>query len=866
MVFSSALLLAFLASLGALGVNLCASVRSAPLRYPWYYKMRLSVLNKRNLVRFLRFAALALLALAAVGGIAIFWLSRGLPDPKEALHSLPPASVRVTDRHGNLLYTSLAQGSALRVPIPPEQIPACMKQATVAVEDATFYQNPGVDWKGILRALWLDLRARRVVAGGSTITQQVARNLLLTPAERNRRTLRRKIREMLLARRLTRSLTKEQILALYLNHTYYGGFAYGVEAAAQTYFGKPAAQLTLPECALLAGLPQAPNLYNPFKHPRAARARQKVVLSLMVKHGFITKAEAEQALAVPLQYNPAPYPMRAPHAVWMALEKVAELQAKGVLPKNAPLEVRTTLDLGLQTSAEEAVRRHLKRLQKYSVTDAAVVILDPHTGDVLALVGSADYNNRTIQGAVNMATMPRSTGSAFKPIIYAAALQPTLPHPFTEATVFWDVRTVFHTADGKPYIPHDYDLREHGPVSLKQALASSLNIPAVETLQFVGVGATLAYARRLGIRSLKSAEQYDLSLALGGGEVSILELADASTAFADAGRFHPYRLLLDVRDADGHVLYHQAPPRPTQVWDERVAWLISDILSDDAARTIGFPPHSSLEVGFPAAVKTGTSSGFHDNWAVGYTPDFVVGVWAGNANFEPMQGVDGLTGAAPIWHSVIRAAARLRPSEGFKRPEGLVSVRVCSLSGLLPTPNCPITHRAWFIRGTEPTEPDNVYHRVEIDVATGRLATDSTPPERRKTVLAVVVPPRAQSWARKHGFVLLNDLLARSSPLPRTEQPLVMLSPADNAVYRLSPDAPAGSQAIVVEAASALGTPLAVTLWVDGRPWKRITSPPYRAWWNLEVGTHRFWAQAVDADGRVLRSRAVQIRVEGGTP
>ena len=815
---------------------------------------------------FLKFAVLIFaFALLAVGGMGYLWVWRGLPNPQEALRTLPPASIRVTDRHGNLLYTSLAQGEALRMPIPPEQIPACMKQATVAVEDATFYQNPGIDWRGILRALWLDLRARRIVAGGSTITQQVARNLLLSPKERSRRTLRRKLREMVLAWRLSRTLTKDQILTLYLNQTYYGGFAYGVEAAAQTYFGKPASQLTLPECALIAGLPQAPNLYNPFQHPQAARERQKTVLALMVKHGFITEAEEKQALAVPLHYNPAPYPMRAPHAVWLALGIAADLQAKGLIPKNAPIELRTTIDLGLQTAAEDAVHRHLKRLRKYSVNDAAVVVLDARTGEVLALVGSADYNNRSIRGAVDMATTPRPTGSAFKPIIYAAALQPSLPKPLTEATVFWDVRTVFHTADGKPYIPHDYDLREHGPVTLRQALASSLNIPAVQTLQFVGVGVALDYARRLGIHSLRGAKQYDLSLALGGGEVSLLELSDAYTAFADGGRFHPYRLLLDVRDADGKVIYQPPAPKPTRVWDERVAWLISDILSDDAARTLGFPPHSSLEVGFPAAVKTGTSSGFHDNWAIGYTPDFVVGVWAGNADFEAMQGVDGLTGAAPIWNDVIRAAVGDRASPPFRRPKGMVALEVCTLSGLLPTPACPETHLAWFIRGTQPTMPDNVWRRVEIDALTGKLATPATPPERRRAVLALKVPARAQNWARQHGYILLDDLLAGAQPSPTAQnEPLVVLSPADNAVYRIDPDLPPDSQAVMVEAASSLGGALTVTLLVDGKPWKQFTSPPYRAWWRLELGTHRFSAQAVGADGRVWRSNVVTITVEEG--
>ncbi len=805
---------------------------------------------------------LTLLTTALLAAGVLFWrLTRGLPDPAQALTAAPAVpSIRITDRTGRLLYEALPN-DARYTPLPADRIPACMKSATLAVEDPTFYTNTGLDFRGMVRALWQNVRARGVVSGGSTITQQVARNLLLSPQERGERTLQRKLREAVLAWQLTRDLTKDQILALYLNTTYYGGFAYGIEAAAQTFFGKPAAQLTLPECALLAGLPQAPAAYDPFTHPEAARDRQRVVLDLMVRHGFLTPEARERALAVPLAYNTTPYPMRAPHFVWMVLQEIHTLQAQGALPANAPLEIRTTLDLDVQTLAEKAMQQHLAYLQRVSdhnVNDAAVVVLDAHTGELLALVGSSDYTNRAIHGAVNMATAPRPTGSAFKPIIYAAALQPNQPHPWTEATVLWDVGQTFTTADGTPYRPQNYDRRVHGPVTLRQALASSLNIPAVATLQHVGVAEAMTYARRLGITSLEAPDRYDLSLALGGGEVSLLELTDAYTAFADHGLYHPVIWLYEARNAvTAETLYRPAHPAPTPVWDARVAWLISDILSDDAARSIGFPRHTSLEVGFPAAVKTGTSSGFHDNWTIGYTPDWVVGVWVGNADYKAMRQIDGLTGAAPIWHRIVRSLAAATAPAGFPRPDGMVQETVCTVSGLLPTPACPQTHVAWFIAGTQPTRADDVCQTVVIDAATGAPANAATPPSRRQTITAFALPPVAWYWARTHGWPLVQDFAATTP----NDAVVFLQSPADGSVYHLQPNLSAEAQEILVVAETER-TSARLRLWADDTLLAECSAPRCTAWWPLRAGEHRFWADVVSENAPAVLSPVTTIFVE----
>ncbi len=818
--------------------------------------------------RLCRACLLVLAPLVLLVAALWWWLATVLailPDPAKALATAPATpSIRITDRKGRLLYEALPD-NARYTPLPPERIPACIKNATLAVEDPSFYTNPGFDFRGLARALWQNVRAGKVVSGGSTITQQVARNLLLSPQERGERTLRRKIREAVLAWKLTRELSKDQILALYLNTTYYGGFAYGIEAASQTFFGKTAAQLTLPECALLAGLPQAPAAYDPFIHPEAARERQRVVLDLMVRHGFLTPEGRERALAVPLVYNTTPYPMRAPHFVWMVLQDLHTLQTQGLVPIDTPLEIRTTLDIDIQTLTEKAVQRHLAYLQRvvdHNVNDAAVVVLNAHTGELLALVGSNDYTNNAIHGAVNMATAPRPTGSAFKPIIYAAALQPDHSHPWTEATVLWDVRQTFTTASGAPYRPENYDRREHGPVTLRQALASSLNIPAVTTLQHVGVAKALAYARRLGITTLKDPTSYDLSLALGGGAVSLLQLTNAYIAFATPGVFRPVYWLYEIDEITNNGLpttYSPPPPQPQTVWDPRVAWLISDILSDDNARSLGFPRHTSLEVGFPAAVKTGTSSGFHDNWAIGYTPDWVVGVWVGNADYKAMRQVDGLTGAAPIWHTIIRSLASAQPPQSFPRPEGIVQETVCSLSGLLPTPACPHTHTAWFITGTQPTQPDNICQQITLDTATGAPAGPETPPSRRQTITAFNLPPIAWDWARAHGWPLVQDFLIGATPSP-TPASVFLKSPPDGSIYRLTPDLPTDAQQIPITAETALpGARLRI--WADGTLLAECTTPSCTVWWPLSPGEHRFWAVAV-TDQTQQQSLVVTITVE----
>jgi len=389
-----------------------------------------------------------------------------------------------------------------------------------------------------------------------------------------------------------------------------------------------------------------------------------------------------------------------------------------------------------------------------------------------------------------------------------------------------------------------------------------LNIPAVKTLQEVGIENTIDLARRLGITSLRDPQQYDLSLALGGGEISLLQLSTAYAALANNGYFTGEYSILDIHDADGKLLYTQEKDSPLQVLDPRVAWLISDILSDDSARSTGFGLNSTLKLDRTAAVKTGTTTNFHDNWTIGYTPDLLVGVWVGNSGYEAMHNVTGLTGAAPIWHEVMRGLLQGRPDHPFERPGGLTQVEVCDLSGLLPTPACPHTRMEWFIAGTEPAQTDTFHQQVWIDMLTNSIAEDATPIERRKSMTVLNLPVEAQTWAREQGLPLLGDFSQTANNISQGLNDLLLTSPPPNTTYRIDPSFDPSAQQLQIEVAAGMGISQ-VTIWVDGSPLTTLSSPPYQTWWSLSAGEHRFWAQGVNANGESVKSDAVTITVLG---
>jgi len=836
-------------------------------------------------VLFRRHRPWALLGIAAgialLAGAGIYaWLLADLPsldDPGSLYDYTAAPSSKIYDRYGRLLFEMPPPHTGSHSPVPVDEIPEALRNATVATEDATFYQNPGVDAWAIVRAVWINVQGGEVLSGGSTITQQLARTLLLSPEERYERTLARKLREAVLAWRLARNYGKDEILALYLNEIYFGNMAYGVEAAAQATFGKPVRDLDLAECTLLAGLPQAPSYYNPLENLPAAKERQAVVLNLMVKHGYLTEEEARLAREEPLHFAAAPFPIRAPHFVMYVrsqLEKELGLERL----EQGGLRIYTTLDVDLNDTARDLARHRLARLAEcngrragcppggHNVRNVSLVALDPQTGEILAMLGSPDYFSARISGAVNGTTALRQPGSSIKPITYAAAFQ---GGNLTAATMMLDVRTSFLTREGASYVPLNYDLQFRGPVRLREALGSSYNLVAVKVLEDVGVEAMTGLARRMGISTFDDPDRLGLSVTLGGGEVRLLELTAAYGALANGGHAVRPVAVRRVEDEEGRLLWAPEPGLGGRVLDERVAYLVTDILSDDVARIPSFGEASVLALSRPAAVKTGTTTDFVDNWTIGYTPELVVGVWAGNADNEPMRDISGISGAAPIWHDLMESALKGYPAVEFRQPEGLVEVEVCALSGQLPGDDCPHRVRELFLEGTEPHETCTMHRRVAVDRATGLPAWAGTPREQVGYRLVTVWPAEAEQWAREKGLwepiawgaaPEEAQAIAQAPPAQPAAGALMMTAPDRGAVYRLDPALPRDAQRISIAAASA--TPLSeVTLLVDGRPLARFDAPPYRLLWRLEPGTHTFRAEGVGPGGEPVASDEVRIDV-----
>jgi penicillin-binding protein 1C len=845
---------------------------------------------------------IALGTLAVAGGL----LLADLPAPEALVARSSPDATKIYDRNGRLLYEVLDPRAGRRTRVALDELPVHTRQMVVAVEDANFYANPGVDVRGITRAALQMARERHIVSGGSTITQQLARAVLLEQEERSQRTFARKLRESILALRITRAFSKDQILEMYLNEVYFGQLAYGIEAASQTYFGKPARELDLAESALLAGLIQSPAAYNPLVDVDAARYRQGVVLDLAVKAGAITREEAELAKAEPLHFTGGNVPLRAPHFV-SYVRTLLEAKYGDELVNRGGLHVITTLDLDLQARAEAIVQRRMAELNAkrpgkpdYNVSDAALVAIDPSTGEILAMVGSADYFNAKIDGAVNVALARRQPGSAIKPVTYATAFGMQVPaskvqgqlaeaarsdfQPLTAATVLSDVPTTFLTKENEPYRPVNYDRMWHGPISLRRGLATSSNMLAVKVLDLVGVDAMIDTAEALGITTLADRERYGLALTLGGGEVRLLELTGAFAAFANQGHRVMPTAILSVAGSGSQAARGEASPgdveaTPSQpaplAVSPQVAYLITDILSDDEARLPAFGESSVLRLRRPAAAKTGTTTDWRDNWTIGYTPDLAVGVWVGNADNSPMRFISGITGAGPIWHDFMEEAHKGKPVRRIPRPDGLVEVEVCETSGRLPTEHCQRRKRELFIAGTEPTTYDTSYQAFDVDAATGLLwAVGCAGPQVERVFR--ILPPEARDWGRARGLpqppadtcdgqsvaAAQRSTLEGSSDLPPENLQLSITSPAPNTTFALSRQLPAAFQRVEIAAQARTTRRLReVTLLVDGASIATAAQPPYRALWKLTPGEHTVQAVGLDADGNRVASASIRFAV-----
>lgn len=770
--------------------------------------------------------ALVLVPVAAViAGCVLAVLLSPLPSP---LSPSSPSAVAFTDRHGGLLRLDADADGVRRLPADPGRVSPHLVHAVLAAEDRRFFRHPGVDPLALARAAWQDVRARRVVSGGSTLTMQLAR--LLDPRPR---TLGAKLAQIALAARIEWAYDKREILAAYLSRAPMGNRIEGFEAGARVYFGKPAAQLSAAEAALLAAVPRAPSRDNPWRDLEALRGRRDAVLGRMHELGWIDTTSFHASRAEPVVLAADPLRFSAPHFLARVGAEIGPVEA-------GASRVVTTLEPALQARVERIVARHLEELAASGVRSMAVVAADLERGEWLAWEGSGGFWSAP-DGQLDGARALRQPGSALKPFTYAAAFDAGL----SPASVLADIPASFTWAAGT-WTPRNYDQRFHGPLTARSALACSVNVPSARALQHVGPQALCDLLRRAGVSTLgESAERWGLGLTLGAGEVRLAELAVAFGALLRGGELVRPAAWRAVTDANGQVLRRPERAAPVRVCSAEAAAQVVDVLADPEARAPAFGLWSVLRLPFAAAVKTGTSEGFRDNWCVGGTRDVVVGVWAGNFDRSPMGNVSGITGAGAVWREVMLAWAELeRPGLDLStrdtlgpRPSSLHEVEVCALSGLAPSPSCPRAVRELLREEQAPRQTCDWHVRL----ADGRVA--------------VRWPALYRDWAAGEGLLEPATVLADSTA-SRRDEVLAVLAPTDGDAFVLSPDLPRRYQSLELRCAVP-GGPAEVTWLVDGEPLARVGAP-FAARWELAPGAHRFEVVAGDA-----RSRPVVVSVFG---
>ena len=749
---------------------------------------------------------------ASIAAYSYYSIARTLPSVEDLqARASQFETTRILDRNGAVLYEILDPNAGRRTYVPLEKISPYLVAATIATEDKDFYSHPGFDVWAIVRALWENYQTGGQGGGASTITQQLARALLLSPEERAERTIQRKAREIILAAELTRRYSKEEILELYLNEIYYGNLAYGIEAASETYFNTTADKLTLAQAAFLAGLPQSPGVYDIHTNRDATLGRNDQVLVLMYtlseERGCIAVSSSPAPVCVDAtaatrasdeirNYNfpPPDVNIRYPHWVYYVRSQLEQKYDAQTIYRSG-FTIYTTLDPQLQDEAQRILSEQVAALADKNARNGALVAIQPSTGQILAMVGSADFYNDSIAGQINMAvSQTRQPGSSIKPITFVAAFE----KGWTPSTLIWDVPSEFPpsglaTDTREPYKPLNYDGKFHGPVTVRVALANSFNVPAVKALDFVGVydnpdtaekEGLIAMAERLGITSLTQSD-YGLALTLGGGEVSLLDMTSAYAVFANEGVKIPPVAILKVTDYEGNVIEEYQAPKGEQVLRAEHAYLISSILSDNEARSWMFGRNSVLNLPFPAAAKTGTSGTARgdaaelvfDNWTLGYTPDLVTGVWIGNADYSPMVNTTGSTGAAPIWSQFMQYAAP-RVSNGnptpFVAPQGIIEKIVCSLTGAEPSQWCKGDQYREVFASDQPPLPPNkdLFSKVTIDTWTRLEASAACDEFTEETNAMRVNDPWARKWLESNegkNWLEANDLPQKFVYAPERE-------------------------------------------------------------------------------------------------
>lgn len=667
-----------------------------------------------------KFSLFGLIGLIILMAFLFIWYGKDLPAPGKLITAQANQASGIYDRNGILLYSVYQNQNRIYVNL--KGIPKYLQQGTIAIEDRNFYSNQGFSLTGYLRAI-KNLVLLRGVSGGSTLTQQLVKTVLLTPEQ----TIPRKIKELMLSIQVDRRYSKNEILEMYLNDISYGGTAVGVQAAAQTYFGKDVKELNLAQSAFLAGLPQSPSVYSPFSGNKYYLDRTQDVLNAMVRDGYINQKQAEGSLKEikTTKFSESNTGIKAPHFVFYVKQKLIS-QFGDQAVENGGLRIKTTLDYKIQKQAEDIVKAEVEKAKNLNVGNGAAVVTNPKTGEILAMVGSKDYFDTKNDGNFNASTAYRQPGSSLKPITYATAFT----RGYSASSLLMDVKTNFKAIDTeKDYIPVNYDGKYRGPVQVRFALGNSINIPAVKMLAMVGIKNVMQNAYNMGIDNWQPTDdnlrEVGYSLVLGGRDVRLIDEMEAYGVFANGGEKMPLTSILEVDDSKGSVLYKYNQPSPQRIFSKEVSFLISHILLDNNARSMEFGSYSQLVVaGHPSvSVKTGTTNEIRDNWTIGYTPSVVVGVWVGNNDNSPMSKVaSGITGAAPIWNKIISFVLKGKVDEPPQKPDDVIAMQIDALGGGLPVSG-QAERSEYFIKGTEPTSPSPIYAKVKISKhQSGKLA------------------------------------------------------------------------------------------------------------------------------------------------
>jgi len=809
------------------------------------------VKRSKKIALWSRYAFLGVALLLIISFIAIPLFAFNLPSPDKIVRR-DGFSTKILDRNGEVLYDIFVDER--RTPVELDDIPLFLRQATIAIEDKNFYEHKGFDPTGVFRAVF-NIVFRGRIQGGSTLTQQLVKNALLSPE----RTIFRKIKEFLLSIQIERKYSKDEILKMYLNEVPYGGTAFGVETATETYFGKKVKDLNLVESAILAGLPQRPSAYSPYSStPDAYIGRTQQVLRRMREDDYITKEQEEAAVDelenVKFQERGASF--KAPHFVQYIQKILEDTYGENVVERGG-LKVTTTLDLELQESAEDVVKEEIDKVKGLKISNGAVVVLDPETGEILAMVGSRGFNDPDIDGQVNVTTRLRQPGSAIKPITYVTAFK----EGYSASSLIMDVPTTFPGGVGQPdYKPVNYDGEYRGPMQFRYTLGNSINVAAVKVLALVGIKDTLQTAYDLGIDSLQPTNEMmnrvGLSLTLGGGEVKLLELTGAYSAFMNGGyKVEPVGIL-KVEDKDGKVLEEHEPKKGKRAISEEQAYMIFDILSDNSARTEIFGTNSLLNIpGRDIAVKTGTTNDKRDNWTVGGGPQAVVGVWVGNNdNSSMLQVASGVTGASPIWRRIILAALHGKSNVSPETPSRIITAAVDTISGFRAHDGFP-SRIEKFIKGTEPGE-DPIHVRLKVCKTDGKLATPSDIAagnyDEKEYFVFKEEDPTAGSGGTNRWQDGINEWLTSQgderyhppSDYCETSNPVNVefVNPTDR-----TSNLP--NKFTIEVRADSTGNIVQIELEIDGTKVRTFTGPPFRHEVNLIDGVHEIRAKAKDDKG-----------------